>query len=123
MLLVRVAVRCSMLSSCVRHNKMSLMYGPGYTPFRMSGTRLYHPEEIEVKMKRLDDARVKIFLEIEGRRIALNPGDHSLAAKVACAYHLGVIGYVTDPDEYPESERSCEETDEDDGQLEPGIIE
>ena len=112
-----------MLLLCVGHGKMSLMYGPGYTPFRMSGTRLYQPEEVEARMKRLDNSRVKLFLEVEGRRIALKPGDHSLAAQVACAYHLGVTGYATDPDEHPESECSCDETDEDDGQLEPSIIE
>jgi hypothetical protein len=90
------------------------MYGPGYAPFRMSGTRLYHPEEIEAKMKRLDDARVKIFLEIEGRRIALNPGDHSLAAKVACAYHMGVNYQVTDSDDNHDSGNEALSEDESD---------
>ena len=77
---------------------MSLLYGPGYTPFRMSSQHLFLPEELEEKLRRFNASSVKTFLQVEGFRIALAPGDFPLAAKVASAFHAGVTDQAFESD-------------------------
>ena len=81
---------------------MSLMYGQKYgtklTPFALESSSRYQPEQLQDRLLRLWRQNQPMFLEIEGRRISLGIDDFSLAAKVACAYHMGVNYQVTDLD-------------------------
>ena len=97
---------------------MSLMYGQRHgtrlTPFNMSSHSKYQPEEIQDKLLRLWHRNQPVFLEIEGRRILLAVDDFSLAARVACAYHMGVTSQVTDSDDYHDSGDDALSEDESD---------
>jgi len=74
-------------------------YGTRLTPFNMTSHNKYQPEEIQDKLLRFHRRNQPVFLEIEGRRIPLAVDDFSLAARVACAYHMGVTNQVTDSDD------------------------
>ena len=97
---------------------MSLMYGQKYntklTPFALESSRRYQPEQLQDRLLRLWRQNQPMFLEVEGRRISLGIDDFSLAAKVACAYHMGVNYQVTDSDDNHDSGEETLSEDESD---------
>ena len=78
-------------------------YGTKLMPFALDSSRKYQPEQLQDKLLRLWRHNQPMFLEIEGRRISLGIDDFSLAAKVACAFHMGVNYQVTDSDDFHDS--------------------
>lgn len=78
---------------------MSLLYGSRYTPFNLTATHAYQPEELIPRMERISRNGGRLFLEVEGMRLLLTNEDFPMAARVACAYHAGVTGHVSDSDD------------------------
>ena len=86
---------------------MSLMYcqqyGTRLKQFALESSHKYQPKQIQERLLHLWRRNQPVFLEIEGRRMPLALDNFPLAAKVACAYHMGVNYQVTDSDDNHDS--------------------